>query len=104
MAYTQFFKVPDNIKLSVDIADETYSVLDELAELIDAHRAIVTVTAPITAYGKQQQIRQLLFHLIRNAVMHSGVPRPQVHVMATTTHGYVAGSTCRQQNGIKCFA
>lgn len=23
--------------------------------------------------------------------MHSGVPRPQVHVMASTTHGYVAG-------------
>lgn len=23
--------------------------------------------------------------------MHSGVPRPQVHVMASTTHGYVTG-------------
>lgn len=91
MAYTQFFKIPDNIKLPVDIASETYSVLDELSELIDAHRAVITVAAPAAAYGKQTQIRQLLFHLIRNAVMHSGVPRPVIHVMATTTHGYVSG-------------
>jgi len=81
---TQYQKDYSNLNLK-EIADD---VIDELEALISEKKAIVTVCPTLpNSYGDRDQIHEIFYHLILNALTYNDNKKPKVEISANIDKG-----------------